>query len=70
MSLIDTLLNTRSNIEAGKLKLIGVGTSRRLEAFPDVCPIGEVLPGFDAMTAVGFVAPPERPSISPRLSRM
>ena len=68
--LIDTLLNTRSNIEAGKLKLVGVGTTRRLEAFPDIFTIGEALPGFDATTAVGFVAPPGTPSISPRLSRM
>jgi tripartite-type tricarboxylate transporter receptor subunit TctC len=59
--LVDTLLNTRSSIEAGKLKLIGVGKAQRLEAFPDVPAISEALPGFEAMTAVGCAAPPGTP---------
>jgi tripartite-type tricarboxylate transporter receptor subunit TctC len=59
--LVDTLLNTRSNIEAGTLKLIGVGKTQRLKDFPDAPAISEVLPGFEAMTAVGFAAPPGTP---------
>ena len=60
--LADTELNTRGAIEAGKIKPIGVATPTRMKSFPNVPAIGEVLPGFESITAVGVVAPPGTPT--------
>jgi tripartite-type tricarboxylate transporter receptor subunit TctC len=60
--LIDSLTNTKSNTEDGKLRLVAVGTPERLKSFPNVTAIAEALPGFDARTWVGIAAPPATPN--------
>jgi tripartite-type tricarboxylate transporter receptor subunit TctC len=46
---------------SGKLKLLAVASPRRLSALPDVPTIAETLPGFEAVTWYGIVAPPKTP---------
>ena len=49
-------------IEGGKLRALAVGSERRNRFLPDVPAMAEVLPGFEALTWFGLVAPPETPA--------
>jgi tripartite-type tricarboxylate transporter receptor subunit TctC len=57
----DTLLATAAHVRAGKLKLLGVGGSGRLPAFPHVQVVAEAVPGFEAVTWMAIGAPPGTP---------
>jgi len=54
---------TIGNLRAGQLRALGVTTAKRLDALPDVPPIGDFLPGYDAVGWYGLAArsrtPPE-----------
>jgi tripartite-type tricarboxylate transporter receptor subunit TctC len=53
----------------GKLKLIAVGTERRMAALPDMPTLAETLPDFVSSTWVGVFLPPKTPqAIAERLS--
>jgi tripartite-type tricarboxylate transporter receptor subunit TctC len=47
-----------SQINAGKLRALAVGSAGRNQFLPDVPAMAEVLPGFEALTWFGMVAPP------------
>jgi tripartite-type tricarboxylate transporter receptor subunit TctC len=65
----DILPANKPHIEAGKMKLIAVASRERLKAFPNVPTVGETLPGFEADTWMGVVAPPGTPKeITKKLS--
>jgi tripartite-type tricarboxylate transporter receptor subunit TctC len=49
-------------IEAGKLRALAVGSESRNRFLPDVPAMAEVLPGFQALTWFGLVAPPGTPA--------
>jgi tripartite-type tricarboxylate transporter receptor subunit TctC len=49
-------------VEAGKLKLLAVASPARLPALPDVPTVAESMPGFEAVTRYGIVAPPRTPA--------
>ncbi len=48
-------------VASGKLKLLAVASAYRLPALRDVPTIAETLPGFEAVTWFGIVAPPKTP---------
>jgi tripartite-type tricarboxylate transporter receptor subunit TctC len=49
-------------LKAGKLKALGIGSTRRSAQFPDVPTIDEAgVPGFDALTWFGLFAPKGTP---------
>jgi tripartite-type tricarboxylate transporter receptor subunit TctC len=48
-------------VQSGKLKLIAVGTEKRMAALPDVPTIAETLPGFASAAWFGVVGPPRMP---------
>lgn len=50
-----------SQIQAGKLRALAVGSERRNQLLPDVPAMAELLPGFQAATWFGMVAPPGTP---------
>src|SRR5262245_4611527 len=53
----------KGNVEAGKLRMIGVGSDRRSREFPDVPTISESgAPGFEAKSWFGLVAPAGTPA--------
>jgi tripartite-type tricarboxylate transporter receptor subunit TctC len=49
-------------VEAGKLKLLAVAAPARLPALQDVPTVAETMPGFEAVTWYGIVAPPRTPA--------
>jgi tripartite-type tricarboxylate transporter receptor subunit TctC len=49
-------------IKAGKLRALAVGSESRNQFLPDVPAMAEVLPGFQASTWFGLVAPPGTPA--------
>lgn len=48
-------------VQAGKLKLLGVASAKRMPSLPDVPTLAETLPGFEAVAWYGIVAPPGTP---------
>jgi tripartite-type tricarboxylate transporter receptor subunit TctC len=60
--MFDVLITSLPLHRAGKVKIVGVGTEKRVSALPDVPTIAESgLPGFRSITWFGLVAPPGTP---------
>jgi tripartite-type tricarboxylate transporter receptor subunit TctC len=69
--LADNLLPTASNIDTGNLKLIAVGGTRRVVAYPNVARISETIPGFVSDTWMAISAPNGTPpEIVGKLSKL
>lgn len=49
------------HIKGGKLRALGIGTTKRSKLMPEVAPISDTLPGFEAATWVGLLAPAGTP---------
>lgn len=45
-----------SSVSAGKLKMLGFGSEKRMPQFPDVPTISETLPGYEASVSFGLFA--------------
>lgn len=60
--MFDNLFATMQYIKTGRLRILGVGSTKRLSALPDVPAIAEVLPGFVSETWMAMAAPPKTPS--------
>jgi tripartite-type tricarboxylate transporter receptor subunit TctC len=57
--MFDTLTTSLPLHRAGNVKIVGVGTEKRISALPEVSTIAEAgLPGFKSLTWFGLVAPP------------
>ena len=56
------LATQTAHIRSGKLKVLAVASQRRSAVFPDVPTVAETLPGFEASTLFGVVAPSGTPS--------
>jgi tripartite-type tricarboxylate transporter receptor subunit TctC len=53
----------KGNVQAGKLRMIGVGSEQRSREFPEVPTISESgVPGFEAKSWFGLVAPAGTPA--------
>src|SRR5262249_1216287 len=50
------------NLGAGKLRALGVTTAKRVETLPDVPPIGDFVPGYEAVGWFGLAAPKNTPA--------
>ena len=53
----DAQVSGQANITAGKTKLLGVASSKRLQAFPQTATISETLSGYEFSTWYGLFAP-------------
>ena len=59
-----------SNVQAGRLRALGVTTAKRSPALPDVPAIGETLKGFDIVLYSGVMGPPKMaPDVVARLNK-
>jgi tripartite-type tricarboxylate transporter receptor subunit TctC len=67
--MFNNLGNTLPQIKSGALKLLAVGSEKRLAGYPDVPAMSEIFPGFVSTTWVAVVAPPKSPpEIAAKLS--
>jgi tripartite-type tricarboxylate transporter receptor subunit TctC len=57
----DTFAASIEFVRAGKLRALAVTTATRSPALPDVPPLGDFLPGYDASTWLGIGAPKNTP---------
>jgi tripartite-type tricarboxylate transporter receptor subunit TctC len=61
--IFDQIASSVSNINAGKLKALGVTSKTRSEALPNVAPIADSgVPGFEALSWSGVVVPARTPA--------
>ena len=68
--LINDLTTALQPYKAGRLKILGVSTARRVPQIPEVPTIAETLPGYEAHTWFGVLVPAATPQpIVDRLSR-
>jgi tripartite-type tricarboxylate transporter receptor subunit TctC len=51
-----------AHVQAGRLRLLGTGGTRRSAAIPDTPPIAETVPGFELVTWYGVFAPVRTPA--------
>ncbi len=59
--MFDVVISSIAHIRAGKLRPLGVTTAERLAKLPDVPPIGDSVPGYDASSWDGIGAPINTP---------
>jgi tripartite-type tricarboxylate transporter receptor subunit TctC len=59
--MFDVVISSIGHIRAGKLRPLGVTTAARLDVLPDVPPIGDFLPGYEASSWDGIGAPANTP---------
>ncbi len=59
--MFDTINTSTQHVKAGKLRVLGVGTAKRSRIMPDVAPIADTIPGFEAVTWIGLLAPAGTP---------
>jgi tripartite-type tricarboxylate transporter receptor subunit TctC len=60
--MFDPLVSSIELIGAGKLRPLAVTTATRSPALPDLPPVGEFVPGYEANTWVGLGAPRNTPA--------
>lgn len=67
--MFNNLGNTLPHIRSGALKVLAVGSEKRLAVLPDVPAVAEILPGFVSTIWFAVVAPPRSsPAIAAKLS--
>jgi tripartite-type tricarboxylate transporter receptor subunit TctC len=59
--MFDVVISSLAHIRAGELRPLGVTSANRLTALPDVPPISDSLPGYDASSWDGIGAPVNTP---------
>ena len=60
--MFDTPVAVLPMIKDGRVKAIAVSGAKRIAALPDVPTVAETLPGFSAVSWMGFVAPAKTPA--------
>lgn len=60
--LFDSFVSALPMLQAGRIKLVGAGTSERLPGFPNVAPIGDTVKGFVVESYFGVIAPRSTPA--------
>lgn len=59
--MFDTVNTSTRFIQTGRLRAVGIGTAKRSSLIPEAPPIADTLPGFEAVTWVGLLAPAGTP---------
>jgi len=60
--MFDNLGLTLPHIRSGKLRILAVGSEKRVASLPEVPAMSEILPGFVSVAWFGIVAPPKTPA--------
>jgi tripartite-type tricarboxylate transporter receptor subunit TctC len=56
-----TALTAKPQVDAGRVRALAVSGPRRVEALPNVPPVGDAVPGYEAMQWYGLLAPAGTP---------
>jgi tripartite-type tricarboxylate transporter receptor subunit TctC len=59
--MFDNLFTSLEHIKAGKLRALGVATAVRVQQLPDVPPVADTVPGYEASSVFGVGAPAGTP---------
>jgi tripartite-type tricarboxylate transporter receptor subunit TctC len=59
--MFDNLGVSLPHVKSGRLKALGVASSRRLRSLPDLPTLAETLPGFESVAWFAIVGPPKTP---------
>jgi tripartite-type tricarboxylate transporter receptor subunit TctC len=59
--MFDNLGVSLPHVKSGKLRALGVASTRRFRSLPDVPTLAETLPGFESVAWFGIVGPPRTP---------
>jgi tripartite-type tricarboxylate transporter receptor subunit TctC len=54
---IDVVASSLPHIQSGAVRALGVTSTTRLDAIPDIATVGETVPGYDALVFTGVGAP-------------
>src|SRR3954470_5479199 len=57
-----TALTAKPQVDAGRVRALAVSGPRRVEAMPNVPPVAEAVPGYEAMQWYGLLAPAGTPA--------
>lgn len=60
--MLENVASALPHVRAGKLRMLAVGSPKRLEVVPDVPAISEMLPGYAAVAWFAVAAPPKTPA--------
>jgi tripartite-type tricarboxylate transporter receptor subunit TctC len=60
-SVFTSFINVQPHIQAGRLRLLGIGRATRAPNYPDLPAISETLPGFETSGWFGIIAPAGTP---------
>ncbi len=60
-AMFESIPSLMSHLQAGRLRGLAVTTAARAEALPDIPPIGDFLPGFEASFWAGLGVPAKTP---------
>ena len=60
--MFDNLGVSLPHVKSGKLKALGVASTKRLRSLPDIPALAETLPGFESVAWFGIVGPPKTPT--------
>jgi tripartite-type tricarboxylate transporter receptor subunit TctC len=60
--MFDNLGVSLPHVKSGKLRALGVASTRRFRSLPEVPALAETLPGFESVAWFGIVGPPRTPS--------
>jgi tripartite-type tricarboxylate transporter receptor subunit TctC len=61
--MFDNLGVTLPHIKSGRLRILAVGSEKRVASLPQVPAMSEILPGFVSVAWFGIVAPPKTPAV-------
>lgn len=60
--MFDNLGVTLPHVKSGRLRILAVGSEKRIASLPGVLSMSEILPGFVSVAWFGIVAPPKTPA--------
>jgi tripartite-type tricarboxylate transporter receptor subunit TctC len=61
--MFDNLGVSLPHVKSGKLRALGVASTRRFRSLPEVPTLAETLPGFESVAWFGIVGPPRTPGL-------
>jgi tripartite-type tricarboxylate transporter receptor subunit TctC len=59
--MFDMVILSQAHIKSGELRPLAVTSAKRMELFPDLQPVSDFVPGYEAFAWQGLMAPKDTP---------